>query len=427
MLFRFELIEAIKPDNYADVSAVQEAAQSLAMKRAESLYILSKIHIFDVDFEIKALEVAIEFPFARRLQNSLIREMMKRFPASEKTWNTLAQRELHGFAVKDIFVPITTTHDPEQDTKLSPDKRIEMCAKVYNKATKIIKSKTMWTYFIDAMTEVYNDPDTPGRKTIKKKYLLIAYKRGHEASALTEQQYLVYIDLLNQFVSEGDHEQLLITVLQYSTRKYSENIELWGHFLSYYTTRNDAKNAELVFSMALKTVKDKLTMWKMMKRYQFITFGMTDSRQGYDEMLKLFWRGVNEPEPISSCFKVEFIEWMALVRGIDNARKLFKDLASKRSTECYELHLSMIKLNKQLLSPTTQQTNLCNIEATKDCFLFSLECFGRTKPDLWIEYIKFEQIYGETKINIIHENAKQILEPEHIEYYCNQFNVINCN
>lgn len=118
---------------------------------------------------------------------------------------------------------------------------------------------------------------------------------------------------------------------------------------------------------------------------------------------------------------------MALIKGIDACRSLFRDLVKHRPTS-YVMHRKMLQLNGQILSNDRNKLSeecINDINESKFTYEISIELFGTTEPDIWLDYIRFERDYGDIKnMNVLFEKAKLLLKPHLLDNFTSQYELV---
>lgn len=278
-IFKIELNESAqqaatipKTEPGTEPQPIPQLNNTLLSKRAEIIYDHCKREISDIEFFIDLLNIAENYEFTTSLQTIIVLDLMNQFSGHELTWNTLAQRELKGYHINDIYSSNTTNSTP-----LTSKKRIELCVKIYNTAASIMKTQSMWSLYIDAMIELNNNKST--QQSLKQKCLLAAYEGADEARCLSERQYLQYIELLKS-LPDDEYGQQLCNVLGSATGKYCDSIELWKLYLKYFMRKDDENKVYDIFAIASKTIgSGSLPLWELLKQYFLIKFTHEDRKK----------------------------------------------------------------------------------------------------------------------------------------------------
>lgn len=112
---------------------------------------------------------------------------------------------------------------------------------------------------------------------------------------------------------------------------------------------------------------------------------------------------------------------------MDACRSLFRELVKHRPPS-YKLHRKMLQLNSQLLSNDRNKLNdesVNDINETKFVYEISIEFFGSSEPDIWLDYVRFERDYGDIKnMNILFEKAKLLLKPHLLDNFISQYELV---
>lgn len=124
----------------------------------------------------------------------------------------------------------------------------------------------------------------------------------------------------------------------------------------------------------------------------------------YEEIQMLYESCLDEPKEVSDVFKPLYISWVVTVKGIGEARKIYKNI-STRQPYCKQLHTMMIKLE------------LCQIKKDYECidFAYKMLCdqFGHDQLSVWNDYVRFCYKYGRIdRISSIEISAMNILQED---------------
>jgi U3 small nucleolar RNA-associated protein 6 len=120
---------------------------------------------------------------------------------------------------------------------------------------------------------------------------------------------------------------------------------------------------------------------------------------------------------VSVYFQPEYIEWLALTKSLDVARKVYEDLSTS-ATVCLELHQRMAKLEASITTP--------DIERWRKCHNYAIQYFGKDRIDVWVDYMKFEQNFGEPKkCTAIYERARSTLNVNLVDNFVTAHSLIS--
>lgn len=143
--------------------------------------------------------------------------------------------------------------------------------------------------------------------------------------------------------------------------------------------------------------------------------------------MKVYKRAISQPDPVGAHFKPIYLEWAVVSLGIQHARRLFNRISQKKPY-CFELHkkmigydLSLLKTIRDLDSPSAKK----KIKNCRNCLELTKKIFGHCEPEIWIELIKFEVKYGDSKeMNILYELAQATLEAKHLTLFLQLYNLM---
>jgi hypothetical protein len=156
-----------------------------------------------------------------------------------------------------------------------------------------------------------------------------------------------------------------------------------------------------VFKRGVDMLKERsLPLWFMYLRY----YGLL----ARDDIIDSIYRkGITQPQEISETLKPKYIEWLALSKGINDARKMYNILANEKPY-CKELHATMSKLE------STEIDHDYEIWAQ----IHELACkqFGEEDVDVWINHILFYLHFNKSdnvneKVQRICREAENTLSP----------------
>lgn len=362
---------------------------------AELMYENAVKKIPDVAFVVDLLKLAQEYDFTKKLQNKIVNDMMMTFPSDELTWDTMAKRELQGF-----MFPTTPSN---MATKLTMKEKIGRCVAVYEESVKNLSTERMWSLYLETLLELTRDQSQ--LPNFKRKLLVAAFQGGHNAGKLNENHYLVWVDHLQG----ADRGKKLSEVLEGATEKLSNSVTLWQTRLRVHLTRGEEVPATSVFNQAIvKLGPNALPLWKLMLQYW--------QTKRSSKVEELFKKAMNESAAISSPLKPLYLEWLVLTHGIGAARKVYASLCEVPPA-CVEMHTKMAAL--EAVQPTLSLKN------ARRCYLMACLQFGYQSVDVWMDYVKFEQNYGDaSKAKDIYWQALKSLEPSQVDTFISEFSLV---
>lgn len=138
--------------------------------------------------------------------------------------------------------------------------------------------------------------------------------------------------------------------------------------------KDQVKEVNQIFKQAILNLKEKSApVWLTTLRYHTLTSG--------NEVIDLIYKdGVEQPKEVSDILKPEYIQWLALNKGIRDARKTYNLLAQQKPY-CKELHTAMFKIESLELDQ--------DVDEMKNVLNLACEQFGNEDVDVWISYIEF--------------------------------------
>lgn len=97
-------------------------------------------------------------------------------------------------------------------------------------------------------------------------------------------------------------------------------------------------------------------------------------------MENLYKQGIKQPQEISDILKPQFLEWLAVSKGMSYTRQIYLALA-REEPYCKELHVTMSKLEATEIE--------YNFEAWDKVYELACEQFGKEDVDVWLSRIQY--------------------------------------
>lgn len=401
----------------SETAAMSKDLQPASLERVIAIYNTAKKKICNVQFLvnlIKQCEEESHASFTKPLQKLIVNDMMMLYPREEAVWDIFARRVLAGEPFDNL--PDETTIEVEcveptipRETKEDKDiavtpkptlkARIEGCFKVYQTAISIIKTPAMWSMFIRCMMELNNDLTT--QPVLKRKKLASAFRGAHEANCMSEEHYHAYITLLTE---SNSNKEFTVQMMCEATKRFS-SLKLWEQRLAYHIMENDRSKVFEVFREATGLLgPNSYPLWRLM-----IQFVMTIHEERAVKFQQIMREACEKESPQFLTFRPQFLEWSALNQPFESTRSLYDDLRTL-SPPCLELHQKMALLESQGLKP--------NVQKIRECYENAVLDFGKTRTDVWIDYVKFERDQGEPKrMSAVCERAKNTLLPLFVDNF----------
>lgn len=446
--FKIMLNEASKMSAELNLQKNTESEQSLGLERVLVIYKSSKKKILSIDYFVKLLEITEQYPFTKDLQKIICEDMMSSFPRNETMWHTLAQRELRGLNMCDLIgtppdeklntemeiEQIPTNNDNNninvanedsnvnavipilEDNKISVNtvaiaggqkrtlkRRIELCYEVYNAAVKELKTEKICSYFLNAMLNLNQDLST--QRGLKRTKLAQAFKVAHEANCMSEDHYLMFIDLLKE---SNDTNPEIENIMKAATKRHSKSEKLWEQYMYYYICKNDHIKLDEIFRNAIKELNDDKShsLYRLMIQYYLTNWDLSGK---VDEM---FMETCKKTTENFAPFRERYLEYTVINKDLEETRKIYNELA-QLPPPCLELHQKMAYLESQALKP--------NIAKWRECHEYTTQFFGKTNTAVWINYLQFERDHGEPKsMTGIYERAKQTLDTNLVDNFISE-------
>ncbi|XP_046582827.1 U3 small nucleolar RNA-associated protein 6 homolog [Haliotis rubra] len=341
----------------------------------------------DVNLVLALIDVCQQFPFTASKLNTMYKDLKDLYPQHAVTWNALARRHLQA---KD------------------KDVGEEKCFMTFNEAIRELNTKEMWGFYLAASLDVLttDTEDTHEDKGHKDgghseklhKRALRTFQVFHDAAELQmveEKWFLKWVELLLTSTKIGQVEE----VLKQATDTYPRSTGLWCLHLQVLIDRQEKLPTILrVFKSARVAVKEKVSwpVWELMLLH-LMDSGETDTLDKLMEEAILCCREVSRPA------KELYLEWAFLTQGIGHARMVYDRLVQLKpvSLDFYTKYINME--NSQ---PTPKIKHL--LRAYED----AVEEFGKSHPDLWIDYLRQETNHPRGSLEAtskIHNRALKML------------------
>lgn len=407
--FRLELDDALANDQNNENSNNDTPAtgtddnMTIGLKRAHIIYQQASKRIKDIKFIIELLNITKEYKNAQRLQNKIVSDIIQEYSHEPLMWNTMARRELEGLiqpVLNDVAMEIDSTE------QVSLRDRITSCNKVYQTAVKKIKTEEMWSMYIECLIEINEKPSLPN---FKRKLLKTALSQAHQAKKLKEKYYLHWINMLNTEKKDENTNKKLKEILSMATETIPSSISLWHARLRYLFAHGEEDEAEAAFSKATQILGEKsLPLWKLK-----ILHVQAKSPERNEQV---FQAAMQAHPTIAQEIKSTYIEWLALTKNIQTARKVYDNI-------CLQPPFSL-ELNNKMIELELTQPEI-SVKHVRKCNEMSILQFGKNNINVWIEYIKFEMKHGDPKkVGELHRRAVKTLEPELTDSFISVYSLL---
>lgn len=388
--FKLELQSAEKFHNKN--SPLEDQQQKASSRATVHFRAAAEMLGHDIEFLVSLLNTATEFEYTEELQAEIIEYLTKHCWRSEIMWHTMAQRELHGH------------HFNKDDVNKS---KTQLCVQIYKHAVQVLPTSQMWERYLDALIEIYHDEKR--NKSFKSEILDKSFEDAYNDGFLQEKHYLVWLDI------QPDEEKY-IGLLKKASEAIPNSLELWLLQMKYYTTRDDLQMVVATAKKAIELLKDdSLQIYACLTKY----YQMKTANAQYTlECQKVYESGIeNGGTDISLSLRPMYIQWLTLVRSIKFARIEYEKMVT-RIPHCLELHKKMIELEQARFNPS--------IEIIRNVHRTACSQFGASKTEVWMDLIKFEREYGDSKnISDIYNNAKTTLNDNLVSIFMTDFAILN--
>ncbi|XP_074042828.1 U3 small nucleolar RNA-associated protein 6 homolog [Leptinotarsa decemlineata] len=369
-------------DDWSDGSQVQNKDE-LCSKKIETYVESIFKNVNDYQFLLKVLKLLEPYNFTKSVQNKIINWLLQYFSDEEQVWHTLAQREKNGYHY-GTSVDFTK--------KMSTKFCLNSCFEKYKEGLSKIsleKKSVLWTLYLDCLIDLQQENRIANN--LIKTALLTALEDANADSALNERYFVVWVKLLNE-------EMDILRVIDKGLRALPDSVELWKLKLKYAVIKDNVSKFNETFKMAVLNLKEKSApLWMMALRYHTLS-----SKNQIIE--RIYKDGVRQPEEVSQIMKPEYIQWLALNKGIKEARKQYSLLAVEEPY-CKELHATMAKIESAEID--------LDVKELETVLLLSCKQFGSEDADVWISlircYLEYHKMWEELDQNFnVNEKVLQI-------------------
>lgn len=266
-------------------------------------------------------------------------------------------------------------HKGAEEIQSSGETCLTLCFAKYQEGLKKVPPAVkgdLYSMYLDCLIDSQREHNELPN-SVKKNLLLSALEEASNEKHLTEQYYIKWLEL----VTDED----ALRILEKGTVALPDSIDLWRLRLRYAVMTDSKREVNKVFEDGLKKLnKRSLPLWHMYLRY----YGLLGLEKNIEN---IYQRAVIQPPEISQAMKPKYIEWLAVTKGINEARKKYNELA-RQTPYCKELHSTMSKLEST------------KIEHEYDVWarVHELACdqFGKEDVDVWINHILFYLHFNRT-------------------------------
>lgn len=236
----------------------------------------------------------------------------------------------------------------------------------------------------------------------KRKLLGQAYKDAEEASTLDERHYIQYIKIL--IGSQADNAAIEHVCMR-SVTMYPESIQLWRDYMSFYMENENIPKLTEIFMLARKKMACKAyPLWSYYMGFLQL-MGQTELlRKTYELVMR-------EQSPLFSELKAQYLQYVALLYGIKQARQIFKGaLKLSSSILSLDMYNRMLEIESLQICP--------NVEEWRGFLENAATAFGKTEIDIWTKYIDFEMNHGDPlRAAEITSRAERTLDDNLLEHF----------
>ncbi|RVE76331.1 hypothetical protein OJAV_G00008340 [Oryzias javanicus] len=418
--FRMELLHAEKLRKQKaelekaeiDLGEYEFSPEILSGRLAEIVYKDATGKIKEAEFIISLLNIAAIFDFTKELQDSILQDLQTNYAADGLMWDFMARRELEAPALGE---ELQSAKARASDI----NRREERCCQIYEEGLKVASTEPMWSCYLDFCLErMKRKTNVQELKEQRQERVLGVLQRAHDASLLKEDYYKIWQQKVTEpkevkgscfHLGKLREPPALPWQPQSATAK---SVTVWSLSLQTLMEMGSGDMARL-FQEALAHVnpKESLPLWQLQLQWSVAT-------QTPEETEATFKRGLQSAVPaIAMEMKDNFLNWSYSTGGYKKARKTFKSLQEIRPLS-KAFFTRMIEIEKEQENP--------KMNYLREYYERSLQEFGTSDEDLWLQYIQEElsPLGQPENCGKIHWRAMKFLEGESVERFVSKYTLI---
>lgn len=209
----------------------------------------------------------------------------------------------------------------------------------------------MWNYYIDAMLELNSDLST--QSSMKRFALKKAFEGANESNHMSEDHYLMYIELLYTNNPKDDNIE---KVFRKATKIYESSVRIWLLCMRYYIQENSFKKLQDVFKTAKTSLGAKgAELWQL----YLIYLKSCRSSEAHAEFERYIFELSRQQHATFNVLKAQILELLATTVNMKRARKTY-GLFIKNYPVCYEVHEMMAELEAKQVTMNSKCLSLIN-------------------------------------------------------------------
>lgn len=179
----------------------------------------------------------------------------------------------------------------------------------------------MWKMYIDALLLL--NKDLSQESQLKRELLFSALKRAHDSNHLDENHYQVYYEYLlalykkhqNNETNKKERRDDIIKMLSEASKRFNKH-NIWKMWIEFHIELEENDRVDEVFAEAVKMLGKEIAtpLYSLLVHY-YLSQPALNSKVD-----KCFKKTVEETHTMQD----SYLEWTALMRGIEAARQLFE-------------------------------------------------------------------------------------------------------
>lgn len=217
----------------------------------------------------------------------------------------------------------------------------------------------MWTFYLHTMLKL--NENIKSLPILKRSVLGCAFKAAYDAKNVSESYCIQYIDIL--YATEAS-DNLILNVIDDSLAMYPNSIILWETKMKFYIQSKDDQKVAQVFEKAKQKLgNDSHPIWSLYVKYLFAM------ENGSKKLQDLFQKIIIQPHDNFRFLKVDCIENVTVLFGVNEARKFF-NVALKKGFPCLEMYNKMVEIEELQVKQKLLTQQLRQILTNNYSFLY---------------------------------------------------------
>jgi len=349
----------------------------------------------DIEFRLRFLDISREFPDHENTVEIIHNSLLEDFATNELTYHSIAQLPLYNLSSAGDRIIKDSEWEKAEDE----------CKAKYFEGLDQIKTVKMWELFTQTLSSLIQKSKSPDQAKRRVLALIEIYGMAEEKQLVSEEMYLAWIDLLENL----DDNEAAISCSDRALKTHKQSLDLWKKFLQFrLDVEEDVGMILKDFKRCLDSVEreDRVVVWEMM-------LDLAVSAE-YENVQQLFQESLNGDDIVRDCMFCKYLQWTLSTKGIKEVRELYKKKLGLVTSldiisECLLIEKSQVPVSKKHIRQLFEKAVLDH---------------GTSSPDIWLDWITFEQSIPETcieKTGEVYLKAKRTLEKDLIPDFITKY------